>query len=121
VGWFTQNHDTHEAVVVELQADWLACSPRAAPFFPSLVELPNDGLCPSKVYVPMLALALLAVAVAVNYAGYLHPLLLSSEMRNLGCQPSCPRHIIRHVSDKMRQKGLDRKYALTEDQNFSTA
>ena len=67
----------------------------------------------------MLALALLAVAVAVNYAGYLHPLLLPSEMWNLGCQPSCPRHIIRHVSDKTRQKGLDRKYAFTEEHNFN--
>ena len=108
-------------MVVELHADWLACSPRAALFFPSLAELPDDGLRPSKVYPPMLALALLVVVLVVDCAGYLHPLLLSSEMRNLGCQPSCPRHIIRHVSEKMRQKGLDRKYALTEDQNFSTA
>jgi len=67
----------------------------------------------------MLALSLLAVVVAVECAGYLHPLLLSSEMQNLGCQPSCPRHIVRHVSDKMRQKGLDRKYAITKEHNFN--
>jgi len=101
VGWFTQNHDTHEAVVVELQADWLACSPRAAPFFPSLAELPNDGLHPSEVYLPMMVLALLAMVVGVDCAKCFH-LQLLSEMRNLGCQPSCPRHIVRYISDKMR-------------------
>ena len=67
----------------------------------------------------MLGLALMAVAVVVDYAGYLCSLLLLSEMRNLRCQPSYPRHIIRHVSDKTRQKGLDRKYAFTEEHNFN--
>ena len=89
------------------------------PFFPSLAELPDDGLHPSKVYPPMLALALLVVAVVVDCAGYLRSLLLLSEMRNLGCQSTCPRHIIRYVSDKMRQKVLDREYAFTEEWNFN--
>ena len=66
----------------------------------------------------MMVLALLAVVVVVDCAGCLH-LQLLSEMRNLGCQPSCPRHIVRYVSDKMRQKGLDRKYAITKEHNFN--
>ena len=104
---------------VEHRADWLACSPWAVPFFLSLAELPDDGLHPSKVYPPMLALALLAMAVAVDCDGYLRSLLLLSEMQNLGCQPSCPRHIIRYVSDKMRQKGLDRNHAFIEERNIN--
>ena len=54
------------------------------PFFPSLAELPDDGLRPSKVYPPMLALALLAVYVVVDCASYLHPLLLPSRSRTSG-------------------------------------
>ena len=65
----------------------------------------------------MLALAL--VVVVVDCAGYHHPLLLPFEMWNLGCQPSCPRHIVRYVLDKMRQKGLDRNNAFTEERNFN--
>ena len=106
-------------MVVELHADWLACSPIAVAFFPPLAELPNDRLRPSEVYPSRLALAFLAVAVVVECAAYLHPLLPSSKMQNLECQPSCHRHIVRHVSDKMRQKGLDRKYAITKEHNFN--
>ena len=51
-----------------------------------------------------LGLMAVAVAVAVDCAGYLYSLLLLSEMRNLRCQPSYPRHIVRYVLDKMRQK-----------------
>jgi len=88
------------------------------PFFPSLAELPDDGLCPSEVCPPMLVHALLVVVVAV-YVGCLHPLLLLAKMWNLGCQPSCPRHIVRYVLDKMRQKGLDRNNAFTEERNIN--
>jgi hypothetical protein len=65
----------------------------------------------------MMVLALLA-AVVVNSAGCLH-LQLPSEMWNLGCQPSCPRHIVRYVSDKIRQKGLDRNNTFMEEQNIN--
>ena len=67
----------------------------------------------------MLVLALLAVVVVVDCAGYPHLQLLLPEMRNLGCQPSCPRHIVRYISDKMRQKGLDRNNAFTEERNIN--
>jgi len=65
----------------------------------------------------MMVLALLAVVV-VDCAGCLH-LQLPSEMRNLGCKPSFPRHIVRYVLDKMRQKGLDRNNAFTEERNIN--
>ena len=67
----------------------------------------------------MLGLGLMAVAVAVDCAGYLYSLLLLSAMRNLRCQPSYPRHIVRYVLDKMRQKGLDRNNAFMEERNFN--
>jgi hypothetical protein len=105
-------------VGARLRADWLACSPRARPFFPSLVELPDGGLHPFEVYPPMLVLALLAVVV-VDCASCPHLLQLLSEMRNLRGQPSCPRHIVRYVLDKMRRKGLGRNNAFTEERNIN--